>query len=139
MLRYSPSTPLFDESFVNYGYNKVQLIEHLRQSGYTFYILNHAFAMDFPHPEYVILILLFSFLSLFILFTYSSPFRQYYNPKYDLCDNSGVNTTHRSQMKNAFNAFQQSLLNQYANITNTHICYGLQPSYYEEIYVKAEK
>ena len=53
MLRYSPSTPLFDENFVNYGYNKVQLVEHLRQSGYTFYILNHAFAMDFPHPEYV--------------------------------------------------------------------------------------
>ena len=55
MLQYSPSTPLFDESFVNYGYNKVQLVEHLRQSGYTFYILNHAFAMDFPHPEYVLI------------------------------------------------------------------------------------
>ena len=122
MLRYSPSTPLFDESFVNYGYNKVQLIEHLRQSGYTFYILNHAFAMDFPHPEYVILILLLSFLSLFILFTYSSLFRRQY-----------INGKLKMEMKNAFNVFQQSLLNQYANITNTHICYGLQLSYYEEI------
>lgn len=35
MLRRSPNTPLFDERFVNYGYNKVQLIEHLRYlSGY---------------------------------------------------------------------------------------------------------
>ena len=45
------STPLFEERFVNYGYNKVQLIEHLRSAGYTFYILTQAFAMDVPHEE----------------------------------------------------------------------------------------
>ena len=51
MLRNSYSTPLFEERFVNYGYNKVQLIEHLRSAGYTFYILTQAFAMDVPHEE----------------------------------------------------------------------------------------
>ena len=51
MLRYSPETPLFDERFVNYGYNKVQLIEHLRAMGYRFYILNNDFAIDLPHPD----------------------------------------------------------------------------------------
>ena len=39
MLRLSPSLPLFDERFINYGYNKVE------------YFVNNAFAMDFPHPE----------------------------------------------------------------------------------------
>ena len=51
MVKYSPQVPLFHDKFVNYGYNKVQYFEHLRQAGFQFYILNHAFAMDFPHPE----------------------------------------------------------------------------------------
>ena len=51
MVRYSRDIPLFHEEFVDYGYNKVQYFEHLRQAGFQFYILNHAFAMDFPHPE----------------------------------------------------------------------------------------
>lgn len=51
MLRNSYSTPLFEEKFVNYGYNKVQLIEHLRAAGFNFYILTQAFAMDVPHEE----------------------------------------------------------------------------------------
>ena len=33
MLKRSATTPLFDERFVNYGYNKVQLVEHLRYQG----------------------------------------------------------------------------------------------------------
>lgn len=33
MLKRSSTTPLFDERFVNYGYNKVQLVEHLRYQG----------------------------------------------------------------------------------------------------------
>ena len=37
MLRRSPNTPLFDERFVNYGYNKVQLIEHLRYLSTVWY------------------------------------------------------------------------------------------------------
>lgn len=54
LLPYSSGTPLFDERFVDYGYNKVQLIEHLRAANFKFYILNHAFAMDLPHPEYFV-------------------------------------------------------------------------------------
>lgn len=42
---------VFDDRFWNYGYNKVQLYEHLRAANYRFYILNHAFLMDLPHPE----------------------------------------------------------------------------------------
>ena len=51
LVRYQNTTPLFHEEFVDYGYNKVQYFENLRQMGYSFFILNHAFAMDFPHPE----------------------------------------------------------------------------------------
>ncbi len=52
LLRRVASTPLFYEKFVNYGYNKVQLIEHLRAAGFQFYLLLQAFAMDIPHVEY---------------------------------------------------------------------------------------
>ena len=51
MVRLSPDLPLFDDRFVNYGYNKVEYVENLRQAGVSFFILNQAFAMDFPHPE----------------------------------------------------------------------------------------
>lgn len=51
MLRRLKSTPLFDERFVNYGYNKVQLFEHLRAANFRFYILLQAFGMDIPHAE----------------------------------------------------------------------------------------
>ena len=51
MVRKWDKLPLFDERFVNYGYNKVEFVENLRQAGFSFFILNHAFAMDFPHPE----------------------------------------------------------------------------------------
>ena len=33
MIRYLPSTPLFDERFVDYGCNKVQYIDNLRNQG----------------------------------------------------------------------------------------------------------
>lgn len=33
MMRYLPSTPLFDERFVDYGCNKVQYIDRLRNMG----------------------------------------------------------------------------------------------------------
>lgn len=33
MLRYLPSTPYFDERFVDYGCNKVQFIDYLRNTG----------------------------------------------------------------------------------------------------------
>ena len=50
LLRYDADTPLFDERFVNYGYNKVQWLEHLRYRGYAFSVLTHGFAVDVPHP-----------------------------------------------------------------------------------------
>ena len=49
MLRRSKNTPLFDPRFVNYGYNKMQLIQHLRYKGFRFYVLVNSFAMDMPH------------------------------------------------------------------------------------------
>ena len=62
MLRYLPSTPLFDERFVDYGCNKVQFIDNLRNQGrngessffvgYRFYIMTQSFAMDIAHHEY---------------------------------------------------------------------------------------
>ena len=51
VLHYTPSLPLFGEQFVDYGYNKVQYFENLRQMGFRFYIMNHAFAVDYPHPK----------------------------------------------------------------------------------------
>ena len=33
IVRYTPSTLLFDERFVDYGCNKVQYIDHLRHKG----------------------------------------------------------------------------------------------------------
>ena len=30
MLKYTENTPLYDERFVNYGYNKIQFIEQLK-------------------------------------------------------------------------------------------------------------
>ena len=49
MLRRSENTPLFDPRFVNYGYNKMQLIQHLRYKGFRFFVLVNSFAMDMPH------------------------------------------------------------------------------------------
>lgn len=51
VLKYTPATPLFNEQFVNYGYNKVQYVEHLRAANYNFYIMNHAFMVDLAHGE----------------------------------------------------------------------------------------
>lgn len=36
MIRYLPTTPLFDERFVDYGCNKVQYIDNLRNQGNCF-------------------------------------------------------------------------------------------------------
>ena len=49
MLNRTRNTPLFDPRFINYGYNKVQFIEHLRYLGYKFLILTKSFAVDMPH------------------------------------------------------------------------------------------
>ena len=33
VLKYTPDLPLFDERFVNYGYNKIEYTEQLRYYG----------------------------------------------------------------------------------------------------------
>lgn len=50
-LKKSDKTPLFDERFVNYGYNKMQHMRHLTYVGYQFSILTNAYAMDMPHVK----------------------------------------------------------------------------------------
>ena len=54
ILPYYRGSIMFDDRFSNYGYNKVQLFEHVRAAGYKFYILNNAFAMDLPHRDSVL-------------------------------------------------------------------------------------
>ena len=49
LLRYQESTPLFDERFINYGFNKVEWIENLRYLGYEYHVLSQAYAIDIPH------------------------------------------------------------------------------------------
>ena len=53
MIKKTNETPLFDERFINYGYNKIEWIETLRYTGYKFAILINGFGMDVPHPQYV--------------------------------------------------------------------------------------
>lgn len=55
MVRKSESMPMFDERFINYGYNKVQWLEHLRYMGYDFQILTNGFAVDIPHGRLLLL------------------------------------------------------------------------------------
>ena len=50
MVKHMPKTPLFDSRFMDYGYDKVALIEEFRQRNYDMMNLNNAFAMDYPHP-----------------------------------------------------------------------------------------
>ena len=48
MVRRTEQLPLFDERFINYGFNKVQWIENLRYLGFEFSVLSQAFAVDIP-------------------------------------------------------------------------------------------
>ena len=51
VLKKGKDTPLYDERFVNYGYNKMQHMRHLTYVGYSFSILTNAFTIDIPHPK----------------------------------------------------------------------------------------
>ena len=50
IVKHSPSTPMYDSRFIDYGFNKMSYIEKLRQMNFQMYILNDAFAIDYPHP-----------------------------------------------------------------------------------------
>ncbi|KAK8823158.1 hypothetical protein WA538_002307, partial [Blastocystis sp. DL] len=41
--------PKFNPSFVDYGYNRVEWVSHLRLSGYRFSVLSHAWAFHLTH------------------------------------------------------------------------------------------
>lgn len=45
--------PLFDEEFVDYGYNKIQWISLLRYSGYRFTVLSNSWAFHMRHSPLV--------------------------------------------------------------------------------------
>ena len=53
VVKKTSNLPYFDERFINYGYNKVQWLEHLRYLGYNYVVINHVFAVDIPHPRYM--------------------------------------------------------------------------------------
>ncbi len=55
MIKKTNEMPLFDERFINFGYNKIEWIETLRYTGYKFAVLINGFGMDVPHPQYVLL------------------------------------------------------------------------------------
>ena len=104
LLRYHPDTPLFDERFKNYGYNKVQLFEHLRAMSYRFYIWNNIFAMDIPHPD--------------------SKFRRNYI--------SGLKIR-ASPMQETYAVFQQELNDKYGTKKQSKVCRTVQRSYYSTV------
>ena len=44
--------PKFNPSFVDYGYNRVEWVSHLRLSGYRFSVLSHAWAFHLTHDPF---------------------------------------------------------------------------------------
>lgn len=53
LVKHAPTTPLYDVRFTDYGFNKLIYIKQLKLLNYQFYILNNAFAIDYPHPPYL--------------------------------------------------------------------------------------
>ena len=60
MIKREEGEVMFNPVFINYGCNKVQMIEHLRSTSrvvwcssvdHSFYLLNNAFATDIAHHE----------------------------------------------------------------------------------------
>ncbi|CAN0508929.1 unnamed protein product, partial [Laminaria digitata] len=53
VVRKSAVLPMFDERFSGYGKNKIQWINHLRYSGFSFYVMPVNFVIHAPHPKSV--------------------------------------------------------------------------------------
>ena len=51
LLENGHAGPRFNESFVNYAYDKVAWFEELRYIGYRFDVLTDGYSVDIPHPE----------------------------------------------------------------------------------------
>lgn len=51
IVKMTVDTPLYEEGYINYGFNKIQYFEHLRLRGARLYIIAQSFAVDMPHPE----------------------------------------------------------------------------------------
>lgn len=49
LVRKWKNLPLFDERFINYGFNKMQWFENLRYYAYQFSILSQGYCVDIPH------------------------------------------------------------------------------------------
>ena len=50
-VQQQPIAPYYDERFYGYGKNKIELVSHLRRSGYEFRVLPKGFIIHNPHPE----------------------------------------------------------------------------------------
>lgn len=113
MLRRSPTTPLFDERFVNYGYNKVQLIEHLRHlskcfisrsfKDYHFLIIMNSFTMDIPHRN--------------------SKFSQTFRKYFDSTD----------PMKSLIEEYREELKKKYGTNLALQVCSSKKPQLYRHV------
>ena len=52
MVKRHPGLPPMNESFVEYGYDKLQWQAHLQYLGYRFEVLTGGYSVDIPHPPY---------------------------------------------------------------------------------------
>lgn len=53
MVYRNDSMTLFNERFINYGFNKISFVEMLRMEEYRFILAGKVFAFDLPHLPYV--------------------------------------------------------------------------------------
>ena len=52
IVKYTNHTTVYDEKYINYGFNKISYVETLRLTGYSFYLASRMFAFDLPHHPY---------------------------------------------------------------------------------------
>lgn len=49
LVRRNDSLTVFNEAFINYGFNKISFVELLRREEYRFILAGKVFAFDLPH------------------------------------------------------------------------------------------